>query len=165
MTLAILFAQLLLKEERPEMLKRPMPSFSVPLYENQDKNVTEKDLIGQVAVVNFFASWCLPCALEHGRLTTLKEEHGVPVFGIATNDDPEDIKKFLGKFGNPFVKIGVDLDSELSPLWGLSATPESFIIDAKGNIRYHHVGMIRPEHVDEIFMPVIEYLRKEEQTK
>ncbi|MDH5722691.1 MAG: redoxin family protein [Alphaproteobacteria bacterium] len=163
--LAYLFVQLLLKEDTIELINRPVPEFSLPLFAQEGKNLTQKDLEGNIAVVNFFASWCLPCAVEMQSFKIMQREHAIRIFGIAFNNRPEEVDIFIKKFGNPFYEIALDQNSQAAPAWGMNALPESFVIDAKNRIRYHHIGMVRPEHIEEIFLPIIAKLKAEEQNR
>lgn len=163
--LAFLFVQLLFKEDKLENINRPVPEFSLPIHTKDGAFLTQKDIEGEIAMVSFFASWCLPCAVEMGSFKILQREHAVRIYGIAYNNTPEELTPFLQKFGNPFYEIALDLHSEAAPSWGMAALPETFVIDAQNNIRYHHVGMVRPEHVEEIFLPIIANLKAEEQAR
>lgn len=101
---------------------------------------------GKPRLLNIFASWCLPCAAEAPQLQALAEQ-GVEIDGIAIRDRPEDLAKFLERYGNPFRAIGADDLSEVQLALGSSGVPETFVIDGQGKIAYQHIGDIRPEHV------------------
>ena len=101
---------------------------------------------GQPRLLNIWASWCVPCIAEAPQLEDLKAK-GVEIVGIAIRDRPEDVANFLGRYGNPYARIGADDISEVQLAIGSSGVPETFVIDAKGVIRYQHIGDIRPEHV------------------
>ncbi len=101
---------------------------------------------GKPRLLNIFASWCIPCAVEAPQLDELGKQ-GVAIDGIAIRDRSEDVSAFLQKNGNPFARIGADNVSAVQLALGSSGVPETFVIDGKGVIRYQHVGVIRPEHV------------------
>lgn len=98
-------------------------------------------LAGHVTVVNFFASWCTPCAAEMPELMALKKQFpSVKFEGIAWNDKPETITQWLGKHGNPFTHVWIDKKGDATIDLGIKGIPETFIIDRTGTIRYHLTG-------------------------
>ena len=104
---------------------------------------------GQPRLVNFFASWCVPCIAEVKVLQQLKAR-GVHIDGIAVRDRPEDIASFLAERGDPYERIGSDPQSQVQIALGSSGVPESFIVDGKGVIRYQHIGVISDADVSMI---------------
>src|SRR3546814_1897837 len=106
------------------------------------------DLAGSgVVMVNFFASWCVPCRAEHPHLTAFVEETGIPLYGINHRDKPEDAAAWLAELGNPYRRIGAD-PGRAAVEWGVTGVPETFIIDGEGRIRYHHRGPLVPEVIE-----------------
>ncbi|WP_309623869.1 redoxin family protein [Novosphingobium sp.] len=131
------------REIRSAMLGKPMPQFTLAPAAAGLPGLAHADLAdGKVHLVNFFASWCVPCAVEAPQLAALKAA-GVDVVGIAIRDRPEDLAVFLRRHGNPFSRIGADNDSRVQFEIGSSGVPESFVIDGKGVIRYQHIGVIQ----------------------
>ena len=110
---------------------------------------------GEVSVVNFWASWCIPCVEEHPVLVRLKEKTGVRVFGINYKDQPAAARRFLGRYGNPFVAVGVDGNGRTAIEWGVYGMPETFIVDGKGRIAFKHVGPITAEALEAKIIPAI----------
>jgi cytochrome c biogenesis protein CcmG/thiol:disulfide interchange protein DsbE len=104
------------------------------------------DPVANPRVVNFFASWCVPCIAEMPLLQELKRQ-GVGVDGIAVRDRPEDIAAFLKERGDPYGAIGSDPKSNVQIQFGASGVPETFIIDAYGTVRYQHVGPLEEKDV------------------
>ena len=110
---------------------------------------------GEVSVVNFWASWCIPCVEEHPVLVRLKEKTGVRVFGINYKDQAAAARRFLGRYGNPFLAVGVDGNGRTAIEWGVYGMPETFIVDGTGRIAYKHVGPITAEALEAKIIPAI----------
>jgi cytochrome c biogenesis protein CcmG/thiol:disulfide interchange protein DsbE len=110
---------------------------------------------GEVSVVNFWATWCVPCVEEHPVLVRLKEKTGVRVFGINYKDQPAAARRFLGRYGNPFVAVGADGNGRTAIEWGVYGMPETFIVDGKGRIAFKHVGPITAEALEAKIIPAI----------
>lgn len=129
------------------MIGKPLPKFALkPAIADRPGLATADMTTGQPRLLNIFASWCIPCAVEAPQLAVLSTQ-GVPIDGIAIRDRPEDVAAFLARNGNPFQRIGADDVSAVQLAIGSSGVPETFVIDGKGVIRYQHIGEIRPEHV------------------
>jgi len=130
-----------------QMIEQVLPEFTLePALEGMP-GASKADFIGgEPRLLNIWASWCLPCIAEAPHLERLKEE-GVEIIGIAVRDKPEDVATFLSRHGNPYTRIGADDISELMLEIGASGVPETYVIDAQGNIRYQHIGDIREETV------------------
>lgn len=114
---------------------------------------------GEVSVVNFWASWCVPCVEEHPLLIELKRRTGVTLWGINNKDQTVAARRFLGNFGNPFSGVGVDANGRAAIEWGVYGMPETFVVDGQGRIAYKHVGQITPQSLTEKLIPAIERAR------
>jgi len=138
------------------LIDRPAPDFALPgLYKNAD-GLSRSDLGAQVTLINFFASWCVPCREEHQELILLARRPGVRLDGIAYKDKPEDSRAFLDRFGNPYGRVGVDRSGTTAIDFGVYGVPETYVVDASGRIRYRHVGPLTAENVKEKILPSIE---------
>jgi cytochrome c biogenesis protein CcmG/thiol:disulfide interchange protein DsbE len=135
------------------LIDRPVPEFELPGLEG-DEGLSSADLEGRVSLVNVFASWCVPCRVEHPVLMRLAEE-GVPIFGINYKDPPDQAKAWLAELGNPFEKIGADRDGRVGIEWGVYGVPETFVVDAKGRIRHRHVGPIQARDLERTLLPLL----------
>lgn len=113
------------------------------------------DLKGAVTVVNVWASWCVPCRDENPMLLDL-ERRGYRVFGINYKDSPENARRFLGEFGNPFAAVGADRRGKAAIDWGVYGVPETFIVDAEGTIVHKHVGPFTSKDLEDSLIPAIE---------
>lgn len=128
------------------MIGQPLPAFALEPAVDGLPGAAKADFTGKPKLLNIWASWCLPCIAEAPQLEALKRQ-GVEIIGIAIRDRPEDVANFLGKYGNPYTRIGSDKISEVQLAIGSSGVPETFVIDAKGVIRFQKIGDIRPEDV------------------
>lgn len=108
-----------------------------------------------VKLVNFWASWCAPCRVEHPQLTTLAES-GVRIVGVNYKDRPENALAFLAELGDPYATIGADTSGRTGIDWGLYGVPETFVIDGEGRVTLRHAGPITPEVLENRLLPAIE---------
>ncbi|MEO8176719.1 MAG: redoxin family protein [Sphingomicrobium sp.] len=104
------------------------------------------DPVANPRVINFFASWCVPCITEVPLLQRLKQQ-GVGVDGIAVRDRPADLAAFLRANGDPYRAIGADPQSSVQMDFGSSGVPETYLVDRSGIVRYQHIGPLEPEDV------------------
>jgi cytochrome c biogenesis protein CcmG/thiol:disulfide interchange protein DsbE len=125
----------------PSMLiDKPVPKFSLP--GQNGVGFSDADLaVGKPVLINFFASWCVPCVEEAPSLMTLHEE-GVPIYGIAYKDIATDTAAFLDKQGNPFTRVARDVPGRVAIDWGVSGVPETYLVDGNGIVRWRFVGPI-----------------------
>ena len=143
------------------LLNAKVRPFDVPTLTNEAQ-VNEKDRItqealqaGEVTVVNFWASWCGPCEIEHPQLMRLSKDGDVVLIGIAFKDAPRDAHDFLTNLGDPFDRIGFDANGRAGIEWGISGVPETFVVDGAGTVVFRHVGPIMPRDLDTQLMPAI----------
>ena len=108
-----------------------------------------------VKLVNYWASWCAPCRVEHPNLTQLAEE-GIPIYGINYKDDAAKALAFLEELGNPYEAMGADPSGRTAIVWGLSGVPETYVIDGEGNIVLRFAGPITQRVIEERIRPAIE---------
>ncbi len=135
------------REVRSALIGKPLPEFALKAAVEGQPGLVRADLAnGQPHLLNIFASWCVPCAVEAPQLAELRRQ-GVNIVGVAIRDRPDELKGFLARNGNPFSRIGADNLSAIQFAIGSSGVPESFVIDGKGVIRYQHIGEIRPDQV------------------
>jgi cytochrome c biogenesis protein CcmG/thiol:disulfide interchange protein DsbE len=111
---------------------------------------------GAVTVLNVWASWCVPCADEAPLLVKLAADKRVRVVGINYKDNPDNARRFLGRYGNPFVANGADGSGRASIEWGVYGVPETFVIGRDGRIAYKLIGPITPDNLDTALKPAIE---------
>ena len=126
---------------RSTLVGKPLPDIQLAPLVPGGNAVALRSVTGRPILINFFASWCVPCVAEAPVLEEM-EGKGVPIFGIAVRDRPEDVARFLQRHGNPFFAIGGDPESQAQIALGSSGVPESYVVDARGVIRYQHIGPI-----------------------
>jgi cytochrome c biogenesis protein CcmG/thiol:disulfide interchange protein DsbE len=133
-----------------QLIGKPLPRFSLPQAVPERPGLGSANFqAGQPRLLNIFASWCIPCAAEAPQLLQLAQA-GVPIDAIAIRDRAEDIQGFLGRWGNPYQRIGSDTTSSVQIALGSAGVPETFVIDGRGVIRHQHIGEIRPEDLPAI---------------
>lgn len=137
------------------LVGKPVPEFSLPA-QAPGEGFASADLraVGRPLLVNFFASWCVPCVIEHPQLMELARE-GLPLWGIAYKDTPEAAAGFLARRGNPFARIARDAPGQVAIDWGVYGVPESYLIDAHGLIRWRYAGPLTPDVVAEQLRPLL----------
>jgi cytochrome c biogenesis protein CcmG, thiol:disulfide interchange protein DsbE len=130
-----------------KMVGKPIPTFSLPPAHAPQPGLGSASFSqGQPRLLNIFASWCIPCIAEAPVLMQMARQ-GVQIDAIAIRDRPQDVARFLARNGNPYQRIGSDVESAVQLSMGSSGVPETFVIDGRGVIRHQHIGDIRPEDV------------------
>jgi cytochrome c biogenesis protein CcmG/thiol:disulfide interchange protein DsbE len=105
---------------------------------------------GKVSVVNVWASWCVPCHDEAPLLTELGKDTRLQIVGINYKDAPDNARRFLGRYGNPFGIVGVDGNGRASIEWGVYGVPETFIVGRQGTIVYKMVGPVTADNINTV---------------
>jgi DsbE subfamily thiol:disulfide oxidoreductase len=124
---------------RSALLDKPAPATVLPALDPGQPRIVAPDFKsdGRVTIVNFFASWCVPCREEAPQLAQLARARGIRLIGIAYKDKPEAARAFLAETGNPFEKVMLDSDGRAGIDWGVTGVPETFLIDRHGVVRAH----------------------------
>jgi cytochrome c biogenesis protein CcmG/thiol:disulfide interchange protein DsbE len=107
-----------------------------------------------VKLVNFWASWCGPCRVEHPVLTALADE-GVPVIGINYKDAPAKALAFLKELGDPYAKVGADASGRIGLDWGIYGVPETFVVDSEGTVLLRFPGPLDRTVVEKRIRPAM----------
>ena len=113
---------------------------------------------GEVKLVNYWASWCAPCRVEHPNLDLLREE-GVTIYGVNYKDDPEKAIGFLEELGDPYAALGADPDGRMALDWGVYGVPETYVVDGEGVILLRVAGPVTQRVMDQTLRPAIEAAR------
>lgn len=146
------------REVPSPLIGKQVPQFSLPPVLGRTLGLSDKDLKGQVSVVNVFASWCIPCRQEHPLIQRIAKE--VPVHGLNYKDRPEDAARWLDELGDPYTRTGADLDGRVAIDWGVYGVPETFVIDRDGRIAYKQIGPIPPRILEEKILPMVKRLKQ-----
>ena len=165
LVMAVYFAVGLTKDSKvlpSALIDKPVPEFSLPPIEGgPGKGFSSADLrAGSVSVINVFASWCVPCRIEHPQITRLAGLKVAALYGLNFKDMPKDALKWLKQLGDPYAAHGADIQGRVAIDWGVYGIPETFIIDNSGIIRYKFVGPITARRLDREILPIIKKLSR-----
>jgi len=140
------------------VLNRPVPNFTLPA-QAPGQTFTDADLrdLRAPVLVNFFASWCIPCVAEMPNLVELGKQ--VPIWGIAYKDKPANAAGFLARAGNPYSRIASDEDGLAALDWGISGVPETFVIGPGGIIRWHNAAPLSADLIQHTLLPLVASLK------
>ena len=139
------------------MISRPVPQFVLPPLLSGQADFSSDDLKGQISIVNIFASWCVPCQLEHPFLQNLSKK--VKLYGIDYRDKKDAAIAMLARLGNPYEKIGIDTEGRAVIDWGTYGVPETYVISPVGIILYRHVGPLDNKIIKQDIEPIINSLQ------
>ena len=153
--ICLFFLIFILLEKNPNdppsaLLNKNLPTFSsISLYNNEESLLSD-NLKGNYTLINFFASWCTPCRVEHHLFFKIKKE--IPelyILGFSHKDDLNDSKKYLEEEGNPYSFVGIDRDGKIAFDFGVFGLPETFIINKDGEIIYKHTGPLTKKIIED----------------
>jgi len=140
------------------LLGKPVPDFALPPVLGREEGLSTQDLIGHVSLVNVFASWCVPCRAEHPLFMELSTTGEVPLYGINYKDPPDQARAWLDDLGDPYARIGADINGRAGIEWGVYGVPETYVI-ADGTIAYRHVGPITRAILQDTLLPIVRDLK------
>jgi cytochrome c biogenesis protein CcmG/thiol:disulfide interchange protein DsbE len=138
------------------LIGRPAPQTALPALEGlvngggQVPGLDPTMFKGKVSVVNVWASWCVPCHDEAPLFTELGKDKRLQLIGINYKDKPDNARRFLGRYGNPFGIVGVDGNGRAAIEWGVYGVPETFVVGRQGTIVYKMVGPVTPDNIDSV---------------
>jgi len=142
------------------LIGKPVPEFDLPPVKGRTLGLSDKDLKGEVSLVNVFASWCTACLEEHPMFMKLARDNVVPIHGLNYKDKPDDAERWLDRLGDPYTRTGADRDGRVAIDWGVYGVPETFVVDRQGRIAHKHIGVLKQEAFEKDIMPIIYDLRK-----
>lgn len=140
------------------LIDKPAPDFTLAKLNAPDQRLSNKDLLGQVWVLNVWASWCVSCRAEHAIITDLANRNLVEIVGLDYKDQPEDARRWLKQFGNPYSASLMDIEGRVGIDWGVYGVPETFIIGKDGRIKYKHIGPVTKESLESEIVPALKEL-------
>lgn len=152
-----------LQRENPNELPSTLEGRAAPAVEvtplGDKKLFKDSDLRGEgVKLVNFWASWCAPCRVEHPNLEKLTQQ-GITIYGVNYKDKPGNALKFLNDLGDPYAAIGADEAGRMALNWGVYGVPETYVIDGNGQILLRFAGPITERAMQNQILPAIEKAR------
>jgi cytochrome c biogenesis protein CcmG/thiol:disulfide interchange protein DsbE len=142
------------------LIGKPAPEFSLPRLDDPSQTLTKANLLGDVSLVNVWATWCAGCRQEHAFLNGLAKAGVVRIFGLNWKDDRALARQWLHQLGDPYVATGVDADGRAAIDWGVYGAPETFLVDATGDVLYRHIAPLGPEVWETEFVPRIRRARE-----
>lgn len=164
---ALLFAGIRLSTQRPAdvlpsvLIDRAAPAFVRAGLREGEGEIDSRRFLGKPWLLNVWGSWCVTCRVEHPQLMALGRRDDVVLVGLNLRDEPDDARRWLDRYGDPYDAIPVDPDSRVAIDYGVYRAPETFVIDARGVIRHKFSGAITPEDVDRILLPLLARLAGE----
>jgi cytochrome c biogenesis protein CcmG/thiol:disulfide interchange protein DsbE len=138
------------------LIGHPAPATELPPVAGLERDgkpipgIAPNDFIGQVTLVNVWGSWCVPCREEAPFLMRLAEDSRLRLVGINYKDEPDNARRFLGRYGNPFVASGADRNGRAAIEWGVYGVPETFVVGRDGKIAFKLVGPITADNFDAV---------------
>lgn len=135
------------------LIGKPAPAIALEAVDGREAVVSER-FAGRAHLVNFYASWCAPCRIEHPILLQLRQA-GMPILGIAYKDEAGANRAWLAQLGDPYEGIGLDLEGRLALEFGVRKVPETFVIDAAGIVVAHRSGPLDAEYVRRTILPAV----------
>ncbi len=143
-----------------ERMGERLPAFTLPDLYQMDKTISNAQLPSEPSLLHVWASWCGVCSKEFPQLMQLKNK-GISIIGINYRDDPDQAKAFLAESGNPFSSSIADVNGKFGLDLGVYGTPETYVIDGHGTLRYRHIGLLDDEHDIQELMLALEEAKEE----
>ncbi len=142
------------------LIGKQIPRFDLPPVKGRSLGLSSANLLGEVSLVNAFASWCVACREEHPVFMELTRKKLVPLHGLNYKDAPDDAAQWLNTMGDPYLRTGADLNGRVGIDWGIYGVPETFLVAADGSIAYKHIGAITEQTLAETILPLVDRLRR-----
>lgn len=139
------------------LIDKTFPDFELPKLQDESQVTTKADLLGEVTLVNIWATWCIACKVEHPYLNELKNK-GVRIVGVNLKDESPAAQQWLIDLGNPYQWNIVDKEGTLWVNMGATGAPETYLLDEQGVIRLRHTGVLDQRVWDNKFLPIIRTL-------
>ena len=137
------------------LIEKKVPRFEAESLLDDKKFISTEEFANKTVIVNFFATWCKPCREEHPYIKRLSNTQGIKIIGINYKDNSQRTIKWLKELGNPYSNIAIDSNGQIGIDWGVYGLPETFIVNAKGIIKYRHVGPITKKIYNNFYSKVM----------
>ena len=147
------------REVPSPLIGKPAPPFTLPQLADPQRGFSHKEMLGQVWMLNVWASWCVSCREEHPVLVELARSKAVPVYGLNYKDKREEALAWLKQFGDPYALSVIDADGRIGIDYGVYGVPETYVIDRQGVIRYKRIGPVTREVLEAKILPLVRKLR------
>lgn len=141
------------------LIGKPAPQFSLQRLDNPEIVFSPKEMLGQVWMLNAWASWCPSCVEEHPILVALAKTGIVPLVGLDYKDTRPEAQQWLDEGGNPYMVTVMDVDGRVGIDYGVYGVPETYVIDKYGIISYKHTGAITVEALRDTIIPLVKKLQ------
>ncbi|MDH3418222.1 MAG: DsbE family thiol:disulfide interchange protein [Gammaproteobacteria bacterium] len=138
------------------LLGKPAPSFELPKLKDPASTIASDVLVGETALFNVWATWCVGCRQEHAFLNEVAATSGLPIYGLNWKDDRAAALNWLATLGDPYTASGFDEIGEVAIDWGVYGAPETFLISRNGTVLYKHIAPLTAEVWEQEFIPRIE---------
>ncbi len=143
------------------LIGKPVPKFRLPTLQDPQRTLDQSIFQGKVALLNVWATWCVSCRQEHAFLDRLARRGEVTLYALDYKDERPDALNWLRRLGNPYEEVLFDADGRVGIDWGVYGTPETFVVDREGIIRYKYVGPLDERSWAEKVEPVVQRLKAE----
>ncbi|NOR69059.1 MAG: DsbE family thiol:disulfide interchange protein [Methylomarinum sp.] len=143
------------------LIDQPAPGFALPVLGQPERTLNKTALMGDVWLLNVWASWCGSCRMEHPVFNQLAKKNLVTIVGLNYKDEAPAAKQWLAQLGNPYNISIMDQEGRTGIDYGVYGVPETFVIDKKGIIRYKHTGPVEYSDMQNILIPLIKQLKAE----
>ena len=141
------------------LIDKPAPAFALPMLQQPARTFGSADLAGEPYLLNVFASWCVACRDEHPILMQEGKRLGVKLVGFNYKDEPDDAKRWLAQYGDPYDIVIADFPGDVAIDFGVTGAPETFLVDGAGVIRYKYISPITPGVIATELLPRIAALK------
>ena len=146
------------REVPSPLIGKPAPDFALPALADPAVTLSRQQMVGQVWVMNVWASWCTPCLDEHPLLVDFARRNTTPVLGLNYKDGHKEAQAWLARHGNPYAAVMQDVKGAVGIDYGVYGVPETFVIDKGGVIRLKHIGPMTPEALRDKVLPMLRKL-------
>ena len=138
------------------LIGKPIPQFMLQNLITQEMHSND-EIIGQVSLINVWATWCVGCEIEHAFLVELSQDKSIdlPIIGLNWKDDDQLAKLWLNQLGDPYSIVLSDPEGKTAIDFGVYGAPETFLIDSNGIIHFKHIGPLDRKIFERDILPIL----------